>query len=107
MYLQGDIASPAHLLEQIKNLETSFNGKLETRKIETDGKIEALSLKCGLISWGLRAFWAVMIALLIKVVWYSPFLQFNDPPPAQQDREIPAVHTPSAGSSPSPNQVGP
>ena len=107
MYLQGDIASPAHLLETIKNLETSLNGKLETRKNEMDVKIEALSLKCSLISWGLRAFWILIIGMLLKLIWASSFLQFNDPLPAQQDRELPAVNTPPTGSSPSPDKVEP
>lgn len=107
MYLQGDIASPAHLLETIKNLEISLNGKLDVRKNEMDAKIEALSLKCGLISWGLRAFWVLFIGMILKFIWASSFLQFNDTLPAQQDRELPAVNTPPTGSSPSPDKIEP
>ncbi len=75
MYLQGDVASPAHLLEKIKSLETSFTEKLATSKNETDTKIEAMALKCGLISWGLRLIGALIIVGLAKIIWNLSILE--------------------------------
>lgn len=107
MNLQGDIASPAHLLKKIKALETSFTGMFETRKNDTDGKIEALALKCGLISWGLRVIGALIIVVLAKIVWNLSILEPKEQTPVKLERKVPADNTPPAESSPSPNKVGP